>query len=88
MCAQIVFISKWQKQELYKENIVWKIKDKNPSIKNTRQMRAQIDTTQRKNQSKQSTKKGKKPSANKTHGYEMTINDNNENLRWESCCLP
>jgi hypothetical protein len=58
-----------------------KIKDKNPSIKNTRQMRAQIDTTQRKNQSKQSTKKGKKPSANKTHGYEMMINDNNENLR-------
>jgi hypothetical protein len=33
-----------------------KIKDKNPSIKSTRQMRAQVNTTQRKNESKQSMK--------------------------------
>jgi hypothetical protein len=29
-----------------------------------------------------------KPYANRTHGYEMMINNNNENLRRESCCLP
>jgi len=52
-----------------------KIKDKNPSIKSTRQMRTQIDTNQRKNESKQSTKKRKKPYANRIHGYEMMIND-------------
>ncbi len=33
ICAQIVFISKWKKQELQKENIVLKFKDKNPSVK-------------------------------------------------------
>jgi hypothetical protein len=33
-----------------------KIKDRNPSIKSTKQMRTQVDTTQRKNKSKQSTK--------------------------------
>jgi hypothetical protein len=37
-----------------------KIKDENPSIKITRQMRARVDITQRKNKSKPSTKnKGK-----------------------------
>jgi hypothetical protein len=30
----------------------------------------------------------KKPYANKIHGYEMMINDNNENLRREKCRLP
>jgi hypothetical protein len=33
-----------------------KIKDENPSIKSTRQMRTQVNTTQRKIKSKQSTK--------------------------------
>jgi hypothetical protein len=32
-----------------------------PSIKSTRQVRAQVDTTQRKNKNKQSTKIGKGP---------------------------
>jgi hypothetical protein len=36
-----------------------KIKYKNPSIKNTKQMRAQVDTTQRKNEKKQSMKNKK-----------------------------
>ncbi len=38
-----------------------KIKDGNPSIKSTRQVRTQVDTTQRRNQNKQSTKIGKGP---------------------------
>ncbi len=37
-----------------------KIKDGNPSTKNTRQMKAQVNTIQRKNKSKQSTKKRSK----------------------------
>jgi hypothetical protein len=41
-----------------------------PSIKSTRQVRAQVDTTQRKNKNKQSTKIGKGP-----------INYNKEALR-------
>jgi hypothetical protein len=36
---------------------IFKIKDRNPSIKSTRQMKAQVDTTQSKNKRKQSTKK-------------------------------
>jgi len=64
-----------------------KIKDGILSIKSTRQMKAQVNTTQRKNKSKQSTKKKKKKTnnkkkkksyANKTYGYEMTINNNKE----------
>jgi hypothetical protein len=52
-------------------------------------MRARIDTTQRKNEIKQSTKnKEKKPYANKIQGYEMMINDNKKKLRWKSNCLP
>jgi hypothetical protein len=38
-----------------------KIKDGILSIKSTRQMKAQVNTTQRKNKSKQSTKKKKNP---------------------------
>jgi hypothetical protein len=38
-----------------------KIKDRNPSIKSTKQTRAQVDTTPRKDKSKQFKKKGKKP---------------------------
>jgi hypothetical protein len=59
-----------------------KIKDKDQSIKSTRQMKIQADTTQRKNESKQSTKnKEKKSYANKTLSYKMTINDNKKDLR-------
>jgi citrate lyase alpha subunit len=39
-----------------RKNLVNKIKDGNPSIISTRQMRTQVDATQRKNKSKQSTK--------------------------------
>jgi len=53
-----------------------KIKDENPFIKGTRQMRAQANKTQRQNKSKQSTKIRKKPYANRTHGYEMMTNYN------------
>jgi len=57
-----------------KKNLIYKIKDKNPSIKSTRQMRTLIDTTQRKNENKQSTKnKEKKPYASRIQGYEMII---------------
>jgi len=30
----------------------------------------------------------KKPYANRIHGYEMMMNDNNEDLRQKRCCLP
>jgi hypothetical protein len=30
----------------------------------------------------------RQPYANRTQGYEMTINDNKENLRRKSSCLP
>ncbi len=54
-----------------------KIKDRNPSIKSTRQMRATIDTTQKKKKTKKKKKKKtnnqqkikKKLYANGTHGY-------------------
>jgi hypothetical protein len=45
-------------------------------------MRTLIDTTQRKNKSKQSTKQIRQtPYAKRTHGYKMTINDNKEDLK-------
>jgi hypothetical protein len=40
-----------------KKTLYIKIKNGNPSIKSTRQMTAGVDTTQRKNESKQSTNK-------------------------------
>jgi len=43
-------------------------------------MRAQVNTTQKKNKSKQSTKIKLKPYANRSQGHKMTINDNKENL--------
>jgi hypothetical protein len=53
-----------------------KFKDGNPSNKSTRQMRTQIDTTQRENKSKQSTKmkikSGKRPDAKRTQNNKMT----------------
>jgi hypothetical protein len=53
----------------------------NPSIKSSKQMKTQINITQRKNKSKQSTKNKEKSYANRTHGYKMIINDNKENPR-------
>jgi hypothetical protein len=44
-------------------------------------MGTQVDTTQRKNKSKQSTKIRYRYYAKRTHGYKMTINDNKEDLR-------
>jgi hypothetical protein len=44
-------------------------------------MKTQINTTQRKNKSKQSTKIKERPYVKRTHGHEMTINDNKEDLR-------
>ncbi len=48
-----------------------KIKDRNPSIKSTRQMRATIDTTQKKKKKKTNNQQKikKKLYANGTHGY-------------------
>jgi hypothetical protein len=68
-------------------------KDGNPSIKSTRQMRTQVYTTQRQNKSKQSTKKSSKkieqrPYAKRTHGYEMTINNNKKRLKMKNYHLP
>jgi len=53
-------------------------------------MRAQIDTTQRKNESKQSTKNNEKKKSyeNRTQGYKTTINNDKKDLRQESCLLP
>jgi len=30
----------------------------------------------------------KKPYVNRTHGYEMIIKDNKEDLKGKKCCLP
>jgi hypothetical protein len=43
-----------------KKTLYIKIKDDNLSIKSTRQMRAQVDTTPKKNESKQSTRNKEK----------------------------
>jgi len=51
-------------------------------------MRAQVNTTQRQNKSKQSTKIKLKPYAKRFQGHKMTINDNNEDLRQKNYCLP
>ncbi len=59
-----------------------KIKDENASIKSTRQMRAQVDATQRKTtKANNQQKKKRKPYADMTPGYEVMINDNKEYLR-------
>jgi hypothetical protein len=67
-----------------------KIKDKNPSIKSTRQMRALVNTTQRKKMEANNQRKirKRKPYANSTQGYKMTINNNKEDLRREISYLP
>ncbi len=67
------------------KKILWiKIKDGNPSIKSTRQMKTQLHTTQRKNKSKQVKSL---PCTKRTHDYEMTINNNKEHLRQKKSCL-
>jgi hypothetical protein len=66
------------KGEKGKKTLYIKIKDGNPSIKSTRQMRTQVDTTQRKNKNEQLKKK---PYVSRTQGYKMTINNNKEDLR-------
>jgi hypothetical protein len=50
--------------------------------------RTQVDTTQRENKGKQSTKFKEKPYAKMTHGNKMTINNNKENIRRKNCHLP
>jgi hypothetical protein len=51
-------------------------------------MRAQVNTTQRKNKSKQLTQIKLKPYANRSQSHKMTINDNKEDLRQKKYCLP
>jgi hypothetical protein len=46
-----------------------------------------VDTTQRKNKNEQSTQTRLKPYAKRTHGYEMSVNNNQEDLRWKNCHL-
>jgi len=60
----------------------------NPSIKSTKQMKTQVDTTQRKKQPSNQQKIRKQSYANRTHGYKMPINNNKEDLKQESCHLP
>ncbi len=45
-----------------------------PSIKSARQKKTQVNTTQRKKNIRE------RPYAKRTHNYEMTINDNKEDL--------
>jgi hypothetical protein len=48
----LLVLPNWCESFKRKENPIYKkIKDKNPSIKSTRQKKAQVDTTQRKNES-------------------------------------
>jgi hypothetical protein len=64
-----------------RKNLYIKIKDRNPSIKITRKMRAQVYTTQRKKQKQTiNENRKKKPYAIRIQGYEMMINDNKEDL--------
>ncbi len=53
----------------------------NPSIKSIKQTTTQVDTTQKKKKVNNQQKIRKKPYANRTHKYEMIINDNIEDLR-------
>ncbi len=60
----------------------------NPSIKSTRQMRTQGDTTQKKKVNNQQKKIRQRPYAKRTHGYKMTINDNKDDPKQKSYHLP
>jgi hypothetical protein len=53
-------------------------------------MKAWVDTTQRKKPKANNQWKirKRKPYANRTQGYKMTINNNNQNLRRKNSCLP
>ncbi len=68
-------------RDITEENPQIKIKGGNPPIKSTRQMRTQLNITQRKNKSKQSTNNLQRLYAKRTHDNEMTINNNKKNLR-------
>jgi hypothetical protein len=68
------------KVEFKKTPLYIKIKDENPSIKSTRHMKAQVNTTQKQKQTINK-KIRRKPYANRTHAYEMMINNNKEDLR-------
>jgi hypothetical protein len=59
-------------------------------IKSTKQMRTQVDTTQRKTTKENNQQKlGKDPIyINRYHGYEMIINNNKKDLRQNNCHLP
>ncbi len=48
-------------------------------------MKAQVDNPKKKQTQTINKTIRKKPYANGTHGYKMTINGNKENLRQESC---
>ncbi len=56
-------------------------KEWNPSIKSARQKKTQVNTTQRKKNIRE------RPYAKRTHNYEMTINDNKEDIKQKSCHL-
>jgi hypothetical protein len=75
-CPKTLLQRSFDPNQSKKKNHAYKNQGWDPSIKSTRQMKAEADTTQRKNKSKQSTKISLNPCANRTHGYEMTINDN------------
>jgi hypothetical protein len=70
-----------------KTNPVNQIQGWKPSMKSTRQMRTQINTTQRKNKSKLPTKIKQRHYVKRIHNYEMTINNNKDDLIQKSCHL-
>jgi len=61
-----------------------------PTKKKKKKKKTKKNKTRKKKKKKKtpSTKNKEKPYANKTHGYEMTINNTNEDQRRESCHLP
>jgi hypothetical protein len=81
MTSQVVQDSK------EKTNPINQIQGWKPSMKSSRQMRTQINTTQRKNKSKLPTKIKQRHYVKSTHNYEMTINNNKYDLRQKSCHL-
>jgi hypothetical protein len=51
-------------------------------------METQVDTTQRKNETKQSIKIKERPYGKRTHDYEMIKNDKKEDIKQKSYHLP
>jgi hypothetical protein len=73
--------SSWQHSGVgVKKTRYIKIKDRNPSIKSTRQIES-MSRHNLKERKKKPTIKERKSNANMTQGYEMIINDNKEDLR-------